>query len=467
MPKFLSFILLSLGIILPFLLVKLIPYYFVDDVGAFHVWADCLRQNPQDIYSLCKPDYPTTGLLFSGGAIYLIKFLIKTTDRATVDAAFRYYLAGFDALNFLVLIWLGSLLKFRFPVWLSLAIIAVPSTWAGGTVWGQIDGISLFFCLLATVGFFQFWASLRETATLKLKFQKHNYLWLLLAIVSLAIYWLSKQLTLFSLPFFLAISLISIGKLWQYFHLKGVAIACFFIFLFAALFSFLDSLFTIPESFHHSSYWFGWQQGFQPSISGNGFNIWMFLGWEMSTSPYLPFVKLNLGIWQGEISPYTAGIVLYAVFMISLILTGFKAAYRLFKSNFQNREKADNYLMALLCLFLGLSYLGFNVFLSGTHERYLHLSYPFLLTGVTWFYTKNNLFSRRFLLFCFVAAVAYGLFVLSVIYNYNLVAILFPLKRHEFLASIHLFLLLLLWNDWFQICRQQKFANYSHLGLMV
>jgi hypothetical protein len=456
MSKSLTYILIILGIILPFLLVKIIPSYFVDDVGAFHVWADCLRQNPQDIYSLCKPDYPATGLLFSGGAIYLIKILIKATDRSIIDAVFRYYLACFDALNFLLLIWLASLLKFRFPVRVGLAILAVPSTWVGGAIWGQIDGISLFFCLLTTLGFFQFWVSLTKTEAPRFKFQKRNYLWLLLATTSLAIYWLSKQLTLFSLPFFCAIFLISTGKLWQYFRFKGIVIACFFIFLFTAFFSFLDSFFTIPESFHHSSYWFGWQQGFQPSISGNGFNIWMFLGWPMSASPYFPFVRLNLGLWQTEISPYAAGIVLYAMFMVFLILTGFKAACRLLKSDLHNREKSDTYLMSLLCLFLGLSYLGFNVLLTGTHERYLHLGYPFLLLAVTWFYSQNILFSWRLLIFCFAAAAAYGFFVLSVIYNYKLVVILFPLKRHEFLASIHLFLLLLLWDGWCQACRQAR-----------
>ena len=455
-------ILLILGIILPFLFVTIIPNYFFDDVGAFHVWANCLQQNPQDIYPLCKPDYPTTGMLFSGGVIYLIKALINTADRGPVDTIFRYYLAVFDALNFLLLIWLGRLLQFRFPVPIALAILALPSTWVGGAVWAQIDGISLFFCLLATLGFFQFWQSLTKNSNskssyykwYKLQFQNWHFFWLALATTSLAIYWLSKQLTLFSLPFFSVIALITINKLWQYFHRKGLVIAGLFILLFVALFSFLDSLFIMPEGSNNSSYWFGWHRGFKPYISGNGFNIWMFLGWPMSASPYPPFAKLNLGFWQTEISPYATGIVLYAIFIALLILTGFKAVRRLLKANLENREKANCYLMALICLFQGLCYLGFNVLLSGTNERYLYLGYPFLLVGVIWFYTQNILFSWRSIAFCFAAACAYGLFVFSILCP--LPDLLFAFKRHEFMASIHLFLLLLIGDGWLGICRRTR-----------
>ena len=450
-------ILIILGIILPFLFVTIIPNYFVDDVGAFHVWAACLQQNPQDIYPLCKPDYPTTGMLFSGGAIYLIQFLVKTTNRDTIDTVFRYYLAVFDALNFLLFIWLGRLLQFRFPVRIALAILAMPSTLVGGAVWGQIDGISLFFCLLATVGFFEFWQSLTKTANTQSNYYSckiRDFFWLVLATTSLAIYWLSKQLTLFSLPFFSAIALITVNKLWQHLQRKGMVISCVFIFFFAALFSFFDSLFIMPEGFYDSSYWFGWHRGFKPYISGNGFNIWMFLGWQMSASPYPPFAKLNLGFWQTEISPYAAGIVLYAIFMAWLILTGFKAVRRLLKANLELREKANYYLMALLCLFQGLSYLGFNVLLTGTNERYLHLGYPFVLLAVTWFYTQNILFSWRSIAFCFSAAFAYGLFVFSIIHP--LPNLFFAFKLHEFLASIHLFLLLLLGDSWLRICRLKQ-----------
>jgi hypothetical protein len=108
-------------------------------------------------------------------------------------------------------------------------------------------------------------------------------------------------------------------------------------------------------------------------------------------------------------------------------------------------------LLALLSLFHGLSHLGFNVFLSGTHERYLYLGYPFLLLAAAWFYGRRSVFSWRPTAFCFLSAAAYGGFVYGI--NRSLPQLLFALRRHEFLASIHLFLLIVLSDLWLQALR--------------
>lgn len=222
---------------------------------------------------------------------------------------------------------------------------------------------------------------------------------------------------------------------------------------------YLDSLFEVASQFSNSSYRFVWQGGGSShagKISGNGFNIWMFLGRDMWSSSDVPFFTFNMGNLRNEISPYKAGTFLYRILMVFLLFTSLKkivSIFRMTKSR-ENTPIIDSYLIALLCLFHGLSYLGFNVLLPGTHERYLYLGYPFLLIAGLWFYTNRLVFSWQSIIFCFITASAYGCFVFSVIGP--IPDLLFAFRRHEFLASIHLFLMIFLLELWVKICYFDK-----------
>ena len=116
------------------------------------------------MYQSCKPkppNYPVTGLALSAGAIHIIESIFNITDRDTSDSIFRYYLAFFDSLNFLLFIWLAKLMRFRFSRF-DRSYYPNYSIHLGRrevAVWAQIDGISLFFCLLSVIGFFKSWVS--------------------------------------------------------------------------------------------------------------------------------------------------------------------------------------------------------------------------------------------------------------------------------------------------------------------
>jgi hypothetical protein len=165
---------------------------------------------------------------------------------------------------------------------------------------------------------------------------------------------------------------------------------------------------------------------------------------------------LKIGIWQNKISPHQAGIFLYSTLIAFLLFTSLRTIWQAVhsKNYAEQKNNTDAFLMTLLCFFYALSHLAFNVLLTGTHERYFYLGYPFLLISVMGFYYNYRIISGRLVLFCFFAAFAYGCFVFSIIGV--IPAYLFPLQRQEFLASIHLFLLILLLDTWIQICYFNK-----------
>lgn len=227
---------------------------------------------------------------------------------------------------------------------------------------------------------------------------------------------------------------------------------------FLLLFRYFDTLFSVPRGFHDSSYWFVWAGGGSDhanQISRNGFNLWMLLGRDMESSSHVNFLNFQIGRWRDHLSPYKAGMILYSLFVAALLALTVK---RLSAAGRADRPALDmtdgaapGLLLALLLLFHGLGHLGFNVLLSGTHERYLYLGYPFLLLAAAWFFSHRRGFGGRLTAFCFLSAAAYGGFVYGV--NAPLSPLLFPLRRHEFLASLHLFLLVVLTDRYLQLLR--------------
>jgi hypothetical protein len=202
---FLWFLIL-LGIALPFLLVTFIDSYFQADVHIFHTWGECwIQRSYIDCQPKQPPNYPVAGLALSAGVIHTINSTFGITERTTVDLIFRYYLAFFDSLNFLLFIWLAKLMRFPFPIFIGMILLIIPSTWVGSAVWGQIDGISLFFCLLSVICFLKSW-QFNDLDTGDKKAWKSG-IYLFLGTGSFAIYILTKQLAIFSLPFFLLLGL--------------------------------------------------------------------------------------------------------------------------------------------------------------------------------------------------------------------------------------------------------------------
>ena len=116
-------------------------------------------------------------------------------------------------------------------------------------------------------------------------------------------------------------------------------------------------------------------------IAANGFNLWVFLTNNHRTSSLVPF-------WN-DVTPYQVGFIGFCLAVIGSIY------------NYLRRKLSIYYSLWLICMVN----LSFNVFLTGTHERYLYYFYPFLLLMA--FLNKN----RIFLGITIVGGVIYGLFV--------------------------------------------------------
>lgn len=449
---------LIFGIALPFLLVNRVSYYFRDDVTDFYLWANCW---PENIYLMCKKIavYPVPGVAVSAGFFHAIMSIFRVTDRNTLDSIFRYYLAFFDSCNFFLFIYLASLLKFSLPVLVGLIILIVPSTLIGSSIWGQIDGISLFICLLSIISFFKSWPTIKAGSQSQTAWK--SLAWLLFGTLNLSIYLLLKQSAIFSIPFFFFLFLVTSWKFWKSFQYKSLGFLFLSLLLFACLFSYLDTLVRVPAQFGNSSYWFVWQWGKEQAdrIATNGFNFWLLTGrgeWENSHTPLLTF---DVGR-KIQVDPYHTGILVYALLIVFWFISGFKSVWQIFKRTMRSghQDDVDTYLMAFLCFFLGICHLGFNVLLTGTHERYLYTGYPFLLISIVWFCINRIVVSWWLTLLCFFAASAYGCFVFSFIHQlYSTISIL---HKAKVLSLIHFCLLLLLSIVWIKLCYGYSFKTY-------
>ncbi len=462
-PSLGTALLLLAGVALPFALVALFPNtYHRGDLMAYARWADCLEAFGPRTYLECaayRPEsplgYPAVGLWLSGGAVQGMRLLAEnvfggTLDAATTDALVRFYLAIFAALDFLLLAWLARLMRFQRPVLAAFLLMLLPWMAVGGVLWGQLDGISLAGALLALIALWQAWRAASQQRA------GPAGLWLLLAALVLAGFVLVKQLNTFALPFFLFLLALTLWSFWRDLGGRGVAVALAALLVALIAFRLLDSRFALPPGAFGSTYWHGWQVSPHGDvISGNGFNLWILLGRDMWSSSREPFTALRLGGWQQELTPYHTGIVLYALLLVFLFVTAFLTVRPLLARGAVARLADDGQaaLLALLVLLLGLTQLGFNVLLTGTHERYLFLGYPFLILA-TWWFARRGWMGMGLAVFTLAAAILNGVFVLGAMQP--LPGILFVVYSNAFQASMHLILLVALLDAWLRIVRRSR-----------
>lgn len=449
--------LVLLGIALPFIIVALIPYYHKGDLMAYTRWADCLEAFGPRTYLECgayRPesllDYPPLGLLLSGGAMLAIRQLLGTADPAVTDGAFRSYLVIYTAGVFLLLVRLAWLMRFRRPVLVGLVLLLMPWMVVGGMLWGQMDGLALMLCLSAFVSLLEAQRyAVRRTAW-------HAAVFLIVGALSLAAFILLKQTSAFALPFFAFLGSTTLLIFWRQLRVTGLLVASVALVVSGIVFRFIDTRFDLPPQFHDSALWYAWTVGGGARgeiIAGNGFNVWILLGRDMWSSPKTPFATLRFGLWSREITPYHTGIVLYLTLVGFLMATALAAAWPVLRRDAYTHWSGEQYaaVIAALCLFLGLTQLGFNVLLTGTHERYLFIGYPFLLLSTLWLASRRSI-SAGLAVFTFVAASLNGIFVFGAMHP--IPGTLFVVYSNAFQASMHLILLVALLGTWLHLVQR-------------
>ena len=424
---------LVFGLTFPFLVLALFfKTFHYNDVGLFAQWADCWKADAAHVYDLCRyANYPTVGMVFSAGLIAALKHAFQLDEYVATVVYFRLVLAAVDALNFLLLAAIARALNIPHSVRTALLIAVLPSSWAGGAVWGQIDDISQFFLLLGLYGFVRAYQTAAETGW-------RSVGGLLVALLSLVAGLLTKQLAIFSIA---ALTPLAIAALMRFRSApkrnRWLAGGCLLAGLGVLLAA--DRQIDAP-GFFGSSYlyvWLGGGSAHYRKIAGDGFNLWVLLDSTPGALSDAPFATLSLFGSKLRCTPFVTGLALYGLFTVLVSLLFARFARRA-----QALPGESQIFLGCCLLYLALINLGFNVFLTGTNARYLYHFYPFLFLSVGVLARSNAFANVKWLGLYVATSILYGAYVLSCITpDLNGLG---PIVQPQFLAVVHAALLAVL-----------------------
>ena len=317
-----------------------------------------------------------------------------------IVAPFRYYLAVMDALNVVAAYFIMTRLQVKYaPLWAGL-IGLLPSSWMGTSAWGQIDGVGQLLIMAIILLFVWFNTSGKED---KISY----YFFVISAGVLMSMATLTKQLILFSL---LPLGFMVLVNVWLYSRKPAAIISSLLVFVF----SFIAPILLIdmnlnlkPPYLSHLQYVLATGSQHGDTVSSFGFNIWTFLAKDPRGSSHIP-ISFHVGSTAlFSVVPYSTGIFLFL--LVNACLLFFYAKY--FYGQYVNGARffgTENIL--LLILHLAIVNLSFNLFLTGTHERYLYHFYPFIIMACL----GLGFFKRGLVYVLMAGATFYGL----VLYGY-------------------------------------------------
>lgn len=355
--------------------------YHSFDVGTFNEWI-AYTHPFQTVYQTdCYCNYPIIGLLLSTG-------MMKIMDNYLF---FFLYLAFFESINVLLFYKLLSSWKIKRKRLYSLLFMVLPSTISGGALWGQIDHIGLTFLFLLLI--------LLSHLFQQSEAKKQASWWLFPLIGSLFYLALfSKQLLVF--PLF-PIGIAFLFLIFRFCNTKQL-LSAFLLALsgFLVLMIPVEWWLSYPQNGHFTHYQRILESGSDhlDIISGNGITIWQFFYSELEHPSTEPF-----GLF---LSPKTTGIIITCVMSCWIFYHYFKKVRYSTEISFQ---------IGLICLVLALFNLSFNLFLTGTHERYLFYFYPFLILAFAGLSKHNLIFNTFDKMLFFIGSISYGIFVLAIL----------------------------------------------------
>lgn len=398
-------VILFAGALLPVILRLIFPDKFHHfDVTTFVEWGK-YSDNMKDLYLTdCYCNYPYIGMLVSTGIMRLLGNSIF---------AFLLFLSLVDLMN--VFLFRRLLVKLNFPRHNLIAglIGLLPAVWIGGNLWGQIDNIGQTIIILLLLTFVRF---------VKDDYQQR---WLLILggiLISFGL--LTKQLLVFPMA---PIGLAFVIKVFQglddfwgkMYSLGMLALGIVLPILM------IDLYLPIAEPYHFSHFERVILEGsdHMDIISGNGFNIWMLFYNDM-------YIDSSLPIFLG-LSPKLIGIFLFVALFVYYLAKYIKI---------QSQTYTWQYTILQLFFVLIITNIGFNVLLTGTHERYLYYFYPFLFIFLLGGYYLKVLTYRWYDLAMFiVGSLFYGFFVFGILQQYHYTEPLFSsLLFHKIVAIVHL-----------------------------
>ncbi len=395
---YIQWLVMIAGLLIPAIIIALFPKLFhSSDVDDFWRWSQSWGANWRNIYIDCdRCNYPFVGTLVSGGVMNWMRI----DNFKHIVAPFRYYLAVIDALNVLAAYFIMAKLKIKYaPLWAGL-IGLLPSSWMGTSAWGQIDGVGQLLIMSTFILFARFNLNARTDTA-------RYYFFVASAGLLMSLAALTKQLILFSL---VSLGFMTLVNIFLYSR-KPANIAlslAILVIAFIAPILLIDAGLNLKAPYlSHLQYVLATGSQHGDTISSFGFNIWAFLAEDPRGSSHDP---LNIQLGSSSlfsVVPYSAGIFLFLLVNMFLFFVYAKYFYRQYVKGLQFFN-AENIL--LLLLHLALVNLSFNLFLTGTHERYLYHFYPFIIVACL----GLGFFKRGFVYVLLAGGAYYG----AVLYGY-------------------------------------------------
>ncbi len=410
------------AVVFPVLLVLSTATYH-GDIREFFKWGTAWAAAPGHVYLGSRANYPWLGVLATAMPAATVTGL--ASSGAAAIRWFRLYISLYDvATTLLLLVLLRLLVRERAFFWASV-LAFTPSSWAGGSLWGQIDGLGqaeILIGIIATLMAFRLAWTRPRAATA----------YCALASFALAAMLLTKQLLLFAIiPLGLALAVLIVRFARKS---RGLALRTGSIALLATpvAVAACDRFIEVPHGYaSHLLYVYLGRGGIGANLlSSNGFNLWTFLDREHVHSG-APFAHL--------LNPYAMGLCLFALYWLLLAASRRRGLAALGRRLVADPDPGAGRLVGTLLLLFALFQLSANVFLAGTHERYLYHCYPYLILGVVLLLRSGFAVPTRTQALVAAGAVIYGLYVLSVLDR--LPGSLFLAASAAFVAALHLALL--------------------------
>ncbi len=291
------------------------------------------------------------------------------TDFKHIVAPFRYYLAVIDALNVVAAYFIMMRLKVKYaPLWAGL-IGLLPSSWMGTSAWGQIDGVGQLLMMSMFILFL--WFNLSSKVD-----DLRYYLFIISAGILMSLAILTKQLILFSL---VSLGFMTLVNIILYSRKPAKIILSILVLALAVVVPVLliDLVLNLnPPYLSHLQIILAIGSRLGDIISSFGFNIWTFLAEDPRGSSHDP-INIQIGSMSlFSVVPYWTGIFLFLLVNAFFVYIYAKYFYRSYVNGVQFFSVEN---MHLFLLHLALVNLSFNLFLAGTHERYLYHFYPFVI----------------------------------------------------------------------------------------
>jgi hypothetical protein len=406
---------------------------YVGDLDIFWAWSLKLETpfpgstDPQpSIYRDSGCNYPALGVLATAGVMSALRAApgLEGLDRTEIQQLFRLVLSGVEVLWLLVVAVLVRRLLGSDGSLVVATLYLLPSTWAAGAVWGQID---LLLVSLTTLACSLFATSLLETSA---SWSKQTVLLTLAALASVATI-LTKPQAVVTLPWLAFLAILAFRACFTRLGPRSaIAAAVVAVAAGLAAFRLLDaSLWALPTDSSGSLAQVWRTRADSASVlSEHGANLWALLDLTAHSSANWPLV--------GGLTPHVLGLGLAVGLVASLLL-----AFTAFLSRLPRTNTITQPLVARRALAHGLCGIGFahlaaDVALTGVHERYPAHAFPFLFLGTFALARLScDRWYRRLFILVSCAAWLDGCFMYSIL-NPAAFRVLLPLRSQGFAACV-------------------------------